>query len=464
MKIPEWLPDTHHPLGPEREHREALIEPLLRPAVRFLQMEAAGGAVLLVCTLFALILANSPWSVQYADFWETQIGVTVGGFELQKTFLHWINDGLMTIFFFLIGLEIKREIAFGELREPRKAALPAAAALGGMVLPAAIYFFLQRGGPGEKGWGIPMATDIAFVVGFLTLLGPRIPFGLKILLLTLAIVDDIGAILVIAIAYTSDTSLAFLLLGTMGLGCIYLFSRIGIRSISVYVFVGAAIWLAFVKSGIHPTVAGVVLGLLTPANPWFAEHSLVKVAEGIADRLCKDHRSEDMDHHEEAAQLVASTARETVSPLDRLETALHPWVAFGIMPLFALANAGVKVELSAVADPIAMAVALALVVGKPVGIVAFSWIAVRAGIAQLPIGVNWRILLGAGCLAGIGFTMSLFIAGLALEGDQLRAGKVGTLLGSALSAVLGLGLLLWLLPSRPGPTDNPSVLSPTEPA
>ena len=454
MKIPEWLPDTNHPSGPEREPREALIEPLLRPAVRFLQIEAAGGAVLLLCTLLALILANSPWSVQYTEFWETQIGVRVGGFELQKTFLHWINDGLMTIFFFLVGLEIKREIAFGELGELRKATLPAAAALGGMVVPAAIYFFLQRGGPGEQGWGIPMATDIAFVVGFLTLLGSRIPFGLKILLLTLAIVDDIGAILVIAIAYTSDTSLAFLLLGTMGLGLIYFLSRIGIRSVSVYVVVGAAIWLAFVKSGIHPTVAGVVLGLLTPANPWFAEHSLVKVAEGIADRLRKDHGSEDMNHHEEAAQLIAHTARETVSPLDRLETALHPWVAFGIMPLFALANAGVKVELSAVADPIAMAVALALVVGKPVGIVAFSWMAVRAGIAQLPTGVNWRILLGAGCLAGIGFTMSLFIAGLALEGDQLRAGKIGTLVGSALSAILGLGLLLWLLPAPSEPTET----------
>ena len=454
MKIPEWLPDTHHPLGPEREPREALIEPLLRPAVRFLQIEAAGGAVLLLCTLLALILANSPWSAQFAEFWETQIGVRVGGFDLQKTFLHWINDGLMTIFFFLVGLEIKREIAFGELREPRKAALPAAAALGGMVVPAAIYFFLLRGGPGEKGWGIPMATDIAFVVGFVTLLGSRVPFGLKILLLTLAIVDDIGAILVIAIAYTSDTSLAFLLLGMTGLGFIYLFSRIGIRSIPVYVIVGAAIWLAFVKSGIHPTVAGVVLGLLTPANPWFAEHSLVKVAEGIADRLRKDHGSEEMDHHEEAAQLVADTARETVSPLDRLETALHPWVAFGIMPLFALANAGVKVELSAVADPIAMAVALALLVGKPVGIVAFSWMAVRAGIAQLPTGVNWRILLGAGCLAGIGFTMSLFIAGLGLEGDQLRAAKIGTLLGSALSAILGLMILLWMLPSRPELTET----------
>ena len=464
MKMPEWLPDTHHPSGPEGKPRTAWIEPLLRPAARFFQIEAAGGIVLLTCALLALILANSPWSVPYREFWETELGVHVGAFKLEKTLLHWINDGLMTVFFFLIGLEIKREIVCGELREPRKAVLPVAAALGGMIAPAAIYLLLQRYGPGKQGWGIPMATDIAFVVGFLTLLGTRVPFGLKILLLTLAIVDDIGAILVIAIAYTSDTSWAFLLLGMLGLGVTRLFALMGIRSIPFYVGVGAAIWLAFVKSGIHPTVAGVVLGLLTPANPWFAKHSWAHVAEGIVKRLREDHASEDPHRHEEAAQLIAETARETVSPLDRLETALHPWVAFGIMPLFALANAGVRVELAGIADPIAVAVGMALVLGKPLGIVAFSWLAVSAGIAQLPTGVNWRTLLGAGCLAGIGFTMSLFIAGLGLEGDPLRAGKIGTLLGSALSAVLGLGILQWSLPPRPRTEEtgpSPYVTIPT---
>ena len=375
-------------------------------------------------------------------------GFSIGPFELYKSLSHWINDGLMAIFFFLVGLEIKREIVFGELQELRKAALPAAAALGGMIAPALIYMLMIGDRPGHEGWGIPMATDIAFVVGFLTLLGSRIPFGLKILLLTLAIVDDIGAILVIAVAYTDHTSYSLLLVGVAGLGVVYFFNRIGIRSISLYVVAGAAIWLAFLKSGIHPTVAGVVLGLLTPAHPWFAGASLIKVADGVSKRLRDDEESDDMDHHEEAVRLVTKTAQETVSPLDRLETALHPWVAFGIMPLFALANAGVRIELSAVSDPIAIAVATALVIGKPLGIVALSWLAVQAGLARLPSGVNWKTLFGAGCLAGIGFTMSLFIAGLGLEGEQLRAGKIGTLLGSALSAILGLAIL-WCFLRRP---------------
>ena len=445
MKIPEWLPDAHHPTGPEQEPRKALIEPWLRPIVRFLHIEAAGGFVLLACTAVALILANSPWSSPFAELWQTRIGFTVAGFELYKPLLLWINDGLMTVFFFVIGLEIKREIVFGELRDPRKAALPAAAALGGMVVPAVLYLLVQGSGSGARGWGIPMATDIAFVVGFLALLGSRVPFGLKILLLTLAIVDDIGAILVIAVAYSAETSLAFLVIGTASFGIIYLFRRIGVRPVPVYVFLGAGIWLAFLKSGVHPTVAGVVLGLLTPASPWFARRSLAKVAEGVALSLGQDRDTDEMEHHEQAVQLMTATARETVSPLDRLETALHPWVAFGIMPLFALANAGVKVKLSDVADPVALAVVAGLVLGKPLGIVAFSWVAVKLGLARLPSGVNWKILLGAGCLAGIGFTMSLFIAGLALEGELLAAGKIGTLLGSTLSALAGLGLLWYFL-------------------
>lgn len=260
-----------------------------------------------------------------------------------------------------------------------------------------------------------MATDIAFVVGFLTLLGPRIPFGLKILLLTLAIVDDIGAILVIAVAYTANTSLMFLIIGMASFGVIYLFRWIGVRLVPVYVFLGAGIWLAFLKSGVHPTVAGVVLGLLTPASPWFAGRSLVNVADGVVQRLRQDREADNRVHHEEAVQILTFTSRETISPLHRLETALHPWVAFGIMPLFALANAGVTVEFSAIAEPVALAVAAGLVLGKPLGIVAFSWVAVKLGLARLPTGVNWKILVGAGCLAGIGFTMSLFISGLALQ-------------------------------------------------
>ena len=443
MKIPNWLPESNHPAGPDERLRRPLVDPWLRPVVRFLHIEAASGFVLLACTVIALALANSAWSAPFAEIWQTRVGFNFGALKLDKPLLLWINDGAMTIFFFVIGLEIKREIVFGELRDPRKAALPAAAALGGMIVPAAIYLLLQKGAPGERGWGIPMATDIAFVVGFLALLGPRVPFGLKILLLTLAIIDDIGAILVIAVAYTEQSSPSYLALGAAGFLVTCLFRWIGVRAVPVYIVLGAAIWLAFLKSGVHPTVAGVILGLLTPAGPWFGVPSLTKVAEGVVSRLLEDR--DDTTHHAEASRLLTATAQETISPLNRLETALHPWVAFGIMPLFALANAGVKIELSAVADPISTAVAAALLIGKPLGIVLLSWIAVKLGLARLPNGVNWRILLGAGFLGGIGFTMSLFIAGLALDESMLAAGKIGTLIGSALSAVLGLGWLSYCL-------------------
>ena len=446
MKMPEWLPDTHRPTRPERGRRP-MIERWARPIVRFMQVEAASGLLLLACTALALVLANSAWSAPFAEFWQTRVGFTVGSFALYKPLLLWIDDGLMAIFFFVVGLEIKAEIVFGELRELRKAALPVAAALGGMVVPAAIYLVLQRGQPGERGWGIPMATDIAFVVGFLALLGRRVPFSLKILLLTLAIVDDIGAVLVIAVAYTVDISLAYLAVAAAGFGIVYLCNRIGVRPVPVYFILGAGIWLAFLKSGVHPTVAGVLLGLLTPAYPWFTQRSLVNVAEGVVHRLRQDQETgEETTHHEESVRLLTATARETISPLDRLETALHPWVSFGIMPLFALANAGMRIDLPEMGSPVAIAVMLSLALGKPLGIVAFSWAAVRLGLARLPSGVNWPGLIGAGCLAGVGFTMSLFIAGLALEGNLLTAGKIGTLLGSTVSAVLGLGLLLAFLP------------------
>jgi NhaA family Na+:H+ antiporter len=449
-KFPEWLPDTQRPTGPKGAAPTAPIDRFVAPLVRFLHVESASGLLLLACTVFALIVANSRWSEPFATFWEARVGFTLGEFQLYKPLLLWINDGLMTIFFFLVGLEIKREFVFGELRDPRKAALPLAAAVGGMVIPALIYLSVQMGKPGERGWGIPMATDIAFVVGFLALLGPRVPFGLKILLLTLAIIDDLGAVLVIAVAYTEEISYVALALGFAGFALCYLFNRLGVRPVSVYVLLGAAIWLAFLKSGVHPTVAGVLLGLLTPASAWFSRDSLQRVVHGVSARL-SDKQPDATDPHEEAVAVLAYTARETVSPLDRLETALHPWVALLIMPFFALANAGVTLDLASLGDPLALAVAAGLVLGKPIGIMLFSWLAVSLGLARLPDGVNWKVLLGAGCLAGIGFTMSLFIAGLAFQGPMLGAlpaGKVGILTGSALSAVLGCVLLLLFLPKR----------------
>jgi NhaA family Na+:H+ antiporter len=411
-----------------------------------MRVESASGLFLLACTVAALVLANSPWAESFAAVWQTRLTVAIGSFELSKPLLLWVNDGLMTIFFFVVGLEIKRELVAGELRDLRKASLPIMAALGGMIAPAGIYLLLQKGEPGESGWGVPMATDIAFVVGFLALLGSRVPLGLKILLLSLAIADDIGAVLVIAVFYSTSISAAYLGLAALGFGVAYFFNRIGVRKVPVYLVIGALIWFAFLKSGVHPTVAGVLLGLLTPASAWVVAKTVRSVITEASERLKADADGR-VEHHEKPMlDELQFVAREAISPLERLEVGLHPWVAFGIMPVFALANAGVPIQFEAVGHPVSLAVAAGLAIGKPVGILVFSWLAVAVGIARLPSGVNWRIMLGAGFLAGIGFTMSLFIAGLALNEDLLDAGKIGTLAGSALSAILGSTLLFVFLP------------------
>lgn len=433
---------------------QRLLVRWVRPIVQFLRVESASGIVLLVCTLTALGLANSPWSAAFHQFWQTRVALTIGAFELSKPLLLWINDGLMTIFFFVVGLEIKRELVMGELRDARKAALPVLAAVGGMVVPAGIYLGLQAGQPGEPGWGIPMATDIAFVVGFLALFGRRVPLGLKVMLLSLAIADDIGAVLVIAIFYSTKLSFGFLGLAATGFGLTLLLNRAGVRRVPVYVVVGAVIWLAFLKSGVHPTVAGVLLGLLTPASAWVGDRALLDVLRDTLRQLGSERDGQVEPHRKPLLEQVQATTREAVAPLEHLEMGLHPWVAFGIMPLFALANAGVSIRPEALSDPVALAVAAGLVVGKPTGILLLSWLGTTLGLARLPAGVNWRLLFGAGCLAGIGFTMSLFIAGLALDDALLDAGKIGTLLGSTVSAVLGCGLLLASLPPRSTPSDH----------
>jgi Na+:H+ antiporter, NhaA family len=432
--------------APGTELPEALVDRLLQPVVRFLHVEAASGLVLLGCTVVALVLANSAWAEDFAALWQTPVRVGVGAFELNKPLLLWINDGLMTIFFFVVGLEIKRELIHGELRDIRKAALPASAALGGMIVPALIYFGMQQGTPAESGWGIPMATDIAFVVGLLALLGSRVPHGLKVLLLSLAIVDDIGAVLVIAAFYTEKVLLGALGVAGAGFLVVSLFNRLGVRRVPVYVVLGAGIWLAVLKSGVHPTVAGVLLGLMTPASAWVGDRSLMEALAGMLGRLGDGHADEQVEQKGK----IEFAVRESVSPLERLENALHPWVAYLIMPVFALANAGVAIDASRATDPVALAIAGGLLVGKPVGILLFSLAAVWLGVARLPDGINWAVLIGAGFLAGIGFTMSLFIAGLALEPSLLAAGKVGILTGSALSALIGAGLLLFFLNKATG--------------
>jgi NhaA family Na+:H+ antiporter len=368
---------------------------------RFAHSDLTGGIVLLACTAAALALANSPLGAAYHDLWQTKVGVDVGPLHLRLTLEHWINDALMMLFFFLVGLEVKREIVVGELRDPRHAALPILAALGGMIVPAGIYLAVIGGGPGARGWGIPMATDIAFVVGCLALLGARVPHGLRIFLLSLAIADDIGAILVIAVGYSSGIFMGALALGALGLATVLLLQRLGVVAYAAYVALGALVWLAFLQSGVHATIAGVLLGLLTP-----------------------------------------------LAPLHVLEHALRPWVSLLVMPIFALANAGVRFDPAHLADPVALAVGTGLLVGKPVGVIATSWLAVGAGLARLPDHVSWPALAGSGLLAGIGFTMALFIAGLALEPEQRDAAKVGILMGSGIAAVTGIVVLLSSLPVR----------------
>jgi NhaA family Na+:H+ antiporter len=427
------------------------IDRVTAPLERFLHVEAASGVALLACTVVALILANTGAAESFLGFWKTRVGFRIGSFEMDHYLQHWINDGLMAIFFFVIGLEVKREIVLGELREMRKAALPIAAALGGMIVPAGVYLAVQGDGPARDGWGIPMATDIAFVVGCMAVLGNRIPHGLRILLLSLAIADDIGAILVIAVGYTESIDMTALGLGAGGIAVVWLMQRLGVRSIGLYTLVGAGVWLAFHESGIHATIAGVILGLMTPARSYLST-SLVGDLVARASEVLRGGEWDTAKYRPEKVRQLSRAARESLSPLEYLEGTLHPWMGFVIMPIFALANAGVPFQLDYLGDPVALAVAAGLVIGKPVGIVLFSLVAVKLGVARLPAGVSWGALTGGGFLAGIGFTMALFISSLALDGAQLDVAKVGVLAASAVAAAIGMALLVVSLP-RPAAQD-----------
>ena len=381
---------------------------------RFLALESASTIVLLVLTGAALALANSPLHDAYERALHLPLALGVGSFRVAMTLHHFVNDALMALFFFLVGMEIKRELVLGELATPSRAALPAFGALGGMVVPAAIYAALHAGGPAIRGWGIPMATDIAFAVAALAVFGSRVPSGLKIFLLALAIVDDIGAVLVIAFFYSSHLAPPWIAAAVAGLLLCALLGRASVASYGVYVLIGAFVWYATWRSGVHATIAGVALGLLTPARP------------------------------------LAGRDR---SPIDEVEHRLHGWVAFAVIPIFALCNAGVAIDATSLGDPLAQRVAvgvgLGLVVGKPIGVTLAAWLAVRLGVAALPGGVDWRQITGTGLLAGIGFTVALFIGALAFPDESLVAGaKIGTLVASALATALGAAWLAASLPIR----------------
>lgn len=431
------------------------VDRILRPLARFLHIEASSGLFLVACTAIALYAANSTYAEGYLAFWNTDVTLGFGKFVFHHSLRHVINDGMMAIFFFVIGLEVKRELAHGSLSSWKQATLPIAAACGGMLIPAGLYLSMQYGQPGMRGWGIPMATDIAFVIGCLALLGSRVPLSLRILLLSLAIVDDIGAILVIAVGYTESLDYRYLGLAAICIATVQGLSRIGVRNFPPYIVIGAIAWLMLHESGVHATLIGVILGLQTPARAVLVPERFREYLNNKKDEF-RNRRWAKRRHRAEAVHEVQRLTRELVSPLEYLEMALHPWTAYIIMPLFALANAGVTIELGNLNDSVAIAVVLGLVVGKPLGILLFSWIVVKLGWAKLPAGIGWPVLFSGSCLAGIGFTMALFIDGLAFGDAGPDTAKTGVLVGSAISAVLGMLLLWWTLPVVQKPA------SPTE--
>lgn len=417
-----------------------------KPVARFFRIEVAAAIMLLIATVAALAVANSGWSASFSAFWGIPVGLTFGGFDFSRSLRHWINDGLMTLFFFVVALELKRELVVGELRHLRTAALSLAGALGGMLVPACLFLAIMQGQAGVRGWGTVTATDTAFALGCLALLGSRVPPSLRLFILSLAIFDDVGAILVVAIGYGEAMNWASFAAAALGLLTLAGAARIGIRSLPLYFVLGTTIWLCFDASGIHPTVAGVALGLLTPSRRWVTDTRMRAILGRVLSHPRGDHADGEPAERRELQQ-AGRAARESLSPIERLELALHPWVGFAILPLFAFANAGVEFSGASLDQPLLAAIVASFVLGKPLGVLTVSWLAVRAGAAAKPRGLTWPLIAGGALLTGIGFTMALFIAGLAFTAAQFDVARVGILLASIISALAGLGTLFWLTSS-----------------
>ncbi|MCF6378029.1 Na+/H+ antiporter NhaA [Nocardioides KLBMP 9356] len=436
---PRRAPDELWQSGPSYTASDRPLARLVaRPVREFLRVEAAGSLLLLLAAAVALLWANSPWASSYDSLWHTHLVLDVGPLHLDESLQHWVNDALMVVFFFVVGLEIKYELVNGDLRDPKTAALPIVAAIGGMVVPAGIYLALNPpGSDGSAGWGIPMATDIAFAVGVLGILGRRIPSSARLFLLTLAIVDDIGAILVIAVFYTSDLSLGWLAIALALLAAMAVAKALRIWTVVVYAVLGVGVWFALLESGVHATLAGVAIGLLAPASPLLKED----VSRKYAREALRDHHLDP----DELAKL-RFLLKESVSVVERLQATLHPVSSYVVLPVFALANAGV--ELGAIGkvftEPVGIGIVLGLVLGKPVGIFLASFAAVRLGLGRLPEDTTWPMVLGLGAVGGIGFTVSIFIAGLSFPGADLltEEAKIAILLASLIAAVVGVVLLM----------------------
>lgn len=440
------------------------IERLLSPFQRFIHLESSGGIALIACTVVALVWTNSPWAASYHHLWALEFSIGIEGFSLSKDLHHWINDGLMAVFFFVVGLEIKRELLTGELASVRKATLPVAAAIGGMVVPASVYALLNLSGAGTNGWGIPMATDIAFAIGVMALLGKRVPLSLKVFITALAIADDLGAVLVIALFYTDAISLIALAVAGGFFATMTVLNLLHVRSPLPYALLGVGLWVSMLESGVHATIAGVLGAMTIPCRTHMSPRHLVARAQramgAFGDEEATERHEQVSGEQEAYLDDLESAVHRVQTPLRRLETALHPWISFVIMPVFALANAGVILTLE-LGDVITvpLGIILGLVLGKPVGIALFAWLAVKLNLAELPQGMSWRALVGGGMLAGIGFTMSLFIANLAFgEGPLLEPAKIAILAASLLAGLSGAGILA-LQKQGSGPEEETTAAS-----
>jgi NhaA family Na+:H+ antiporter len=425
------------------------VERIVRPFQDFAAKQSSGGIVLIAATVLALVWANSPWGDSYVALWHTKLTVGVGDFSVSKDLTHWINDGLMAVFFLVVGLEIKREVFVGELSSARNAALPIAAALGGALVPALIYLAINAGTEGSAGWGIPMATDIAFALGVLALLGDKVPVALKVFLTALAIVDDIVAVLVIAFFYTSQISWGALGIGATFLAALVVANLIGVGRTLVYALLGVGLWLCFLLSGVHATIAGVLLALTVPAVSFINPEAFLDRSRYVLDRFEQaGEKGENVLSNEErqaALHALNHAAYKLEPPLHELEHALNPWVVFAVMPIFALANAGVQLGggiADALTSPVTLGIMAGLVLGKQLGITLFAWLVVKSGVSELPRGVGWRHVYGAGWLAGIGFTMSLFISDLGFSDASLvEEAKLGILAASLIAGLVGWTIL-----------------------
>lgn len=412
-----------------------------------MQVEASTGAVLLFMAAVAMIWANSPWADSYFSFWDTHFDISVGPLHFSASLQLFVNDALMAIFFFVVGLEIKRELVLGRLRDPRAAALPVMAAAGGMLVPALVYVVLVMGQGGEalNGWAVPTATDIAFSVGVLSLLGTRVSAGAKLFLLALAIADDVGAIAIIALFYSGNLRWDWLTWGIVAMVVIAIAGRVGIRARTFYIPMALIAWFCVHESGVHPTLAGVALAFITPARPMYSAEELFDKGRAILDSFPRHivtyHQREEADHQ---IMTLTEVARESVAPLARNEHRLLAWSSFLVLPLFALANAGVRIggDISQLLQPVALGTTLGLLLGKTVGISIFTWLAVKLGWGRLPEGMGGRDVVALAAVAGIGFTVAIFVSSLAFVDPALTdQAKLGILAGSLLAGVLGYSLI-----------------------